>query len=140
MKKVLIFGDFDLVHPGHIHFMREAKKEADELIVAVTCSSVINQLKGRKPMYSERERLKAVRAVPIVTRVLLGDKQLKSFSVIQRVRPNVICVGYDQRALEKELRAYIASNELIIPVRRLTAYHPETFKSSIRKNLVHVTA
>ena len=47
-KKVMVFGTFDGIHDGHRHFLREAKKQGEELIVAVSKDEVVQKLKNRK--------------------------------------------------------------------------------------------
>ena len=60
-NKVLIFGSFDLLHPGHISLFKDAKKLGDHLTVVVARNSTIQKVKGHKPKYDENDRLEHVK-------------------------------------------------------------------------------
>lgn len=136
MKKVLVFGDFDILHPGHLHFLRRASRGTSLLVVAVTRAAVVKKLKKRLPLHSDRERLAAIRRIPYVTQAILGDKTLRSFKVIQRIRPSLICIGYDQNALANEIRSYCLAARLHIPMRTISAHRPDIYKSSAIRKLI----
>lgn len=106
MKKVLVFGTFDILHPGHLYFLREAKKHGDHLTVVVTPSAVVKQLKGKVPMFGEQHRVATVKLMSFLDRVVLGDRTLSSFTVLKKYKPDVICIGYDQETLAKYIKAY----------------------------------
>ena len=59
MKKVLVFGTFDILPPGHLYFLREAKKHGEHLTVVVTPSAVVKQLKGKADGRLIQELVKA---------------------------------------------------------------------------------
>ncbi|OGZ54658.1 MAG: hypothetical protein A3B25_03515 [Candidatus Ryanbacteria bacterium RIFCSPLOWO2_01_FULL_48_26] len=130
--KVLVFGTFDLLHKGHIYFLKQARKFGDTLIAIVARDSSAMDLKNRKPRHGERARLAAVRGIPGVSKTFLGDKILGSYSVLKKLQPDTICFGYDQYGLETDLRARMETGELPrIKIIRLKAYKPEKFKTSI---------
>ena len=62
MTKVMVFGTFDPLHPGHVDFFRQAKQHGDELVVVVALDSTVEKTKGRKPSLGENARLAAVQA------------------------------------------------------------------------------
>lgn len=99
MKKVVVFGVFDLLHPGHLYFLKQAKKYGDHLTVVVTRNARMLAEKKRKPepVFNERERLAIVQALRMVDQAVLGD-QTGQWSVLKRLRPDVVCIGYDQKA------------------------------------------
>lgn len=93
-KKVLIGGTFDLLHPGHIHYLREAHKRG--LVYAVVArDSVVKKIKGREPIFDERSRLTLVSSLKYVYEAMLGDEEDFMKPVI-KVRPDVILLGPDQ--------------------------------------------
>lgn len=106
MKKVLVFGTFDILHPGHLYFLREAKKHGEHLTVVVTPSAVVKQLKGKAPMFGEVHRVATVKLMSFVDQVLIGDRTLSTFDVLKKSKPDVICFGYDQKTLAKYIEAY----------------------------------
>ena len=107
MKTAMASGTFDLIHPGHLYYLSEAKKYGDRLIVVVARDNNILKFKGKKPKYSEKERLEHVRQLSMVDEALLGHEG-NIFDIIKEIKPDVICLGYDQKPvtieeLKKEL-------------------------------------
>ena len=107
MKKIITFGSFDVLHPGHIHFFKQAKKHGDYLFVVVARDKTIQKIKGRKPTHDEIKRRQAVQKIRQVNRAVLGSLK-DPYKIIERVHPDVICLGYDQSSftdnLEPELK------------------------------------
>jgi FAD synthetase len=101
MTKVMCFGTFDILHPGHLYLFSEAKKLGDELVVVVGRDSTVRKVKGREPMHGERERLANVAKQEMVGRAVLGDPE-DFYSVIEQEKPDVLCLGYDQKSFISE--------------------------------------
>lgn len=104
-RRVVATGTFDIIHPGHIAFLEEAKKLGDELIVIVARE---NNVKHKpKPVIPEEQRRKVVEALKPVDRAILGDKD-DIFKPIVELQPDIIVLGYDQHFdvswLEEELK------------------------------------
>ena len=95
MKKVVVFGVFDLLHPGHLYFLHEARKCGDHLAVVVTRDARVMHEKKHKPVFNERERLEMVTALRMVDSAALGDR-VGEWKILKKIRPDVVCVGYDQ--------------------------------------------
>jgi len=128
---VVIFGVFDLLHKGHISLFKQAKKHGEVVAIVARDSSVL-KIKNRNSHHKERTRLAAVRRIPEVSKVFLGDKVLGSYSVLKKLKPQTICLGYDQRTLETDLRVRIKKRELpSIKIIRLKPHKPHKFKTSI---------
>ena len=106
-KRVVVFGIFDGVHDGHRDLFRQARELGDELVVIVGRDEVAEKLKGRRPRYSEAERVAMLKQEPLVDDAILGDRELSTYTVLVRCNPDVVCVGYDQQALEKDLREWM---------------------------------
>ena len=128
-KKVLVSGSFDLIHPGHLNFFKSAKKHGHHLTIIVARDSIIKQVKGRKPKYNEKQRLKHVKETGFADEVMLGYKRNK-MKILEKIKPDIICLGYDQKFFIKELKDYIKDNKLKIKIKRLRAYKPHIYKSS----------
>lgn len=60
MKRVITIGTFDIFHMGHINILERAKALGDYLIVGVSSGELNFSKKGRKPVYSEADRLKII--------------------------------------------------------------------------------
>lgn len=97
MRRVVVFGVFDLLHPGHLYFLQQAKKHGTHLTVVVTRDTRVCAEKKHQPFFNERERLSMVGALKWVDRAILGDK-VGEWRVLKRLRPDIVCVGYDQNA------------------------------------------
>lgn len=125
--RVLLFGTFDHLHPGHQFVLDEAAKRG-EVFVVIARDTNVERIKGRAPDQSEEERKAGVmRELPKAV-VLLGDPE--NFLVpVREVRPDLIILGYDQR-----LPPGVTEADLLCPVERLPAFHPEQYKSSLRRD------
>ena len=88
-------GAFDLLHVGHLRYLRGAKKLADILVVAVNSDASVRRLKGPgRPVFPEQERAEIVAALDAVDHVLLfGEDDVRG--VIRRLRPDVHVKGSD---------------------------------------------
>ncbi|HYA70001.1 MAG TPA: adenylyltransferase/cytidyltransferase family protein [Thermoplasmata archaeon] len=99
--RVMATGVFDLLHPGHVYFLLEAKKLGDELVVVVARDQTARRLK-REPYVPEAMRREMVEALKPVDRAVLGSATDIYATVVQE-RPNIIALGYDQVWNEKEV-------------------------------------
>ena len=102
MKLVMCAGTFDIIHPGHLYFLSEAKKFGDKLIVVVARDDTSERMKGKKPVHNEKIRLEQVRGLEIVNQAVLG-KTGSIFNIVEEIKPNIICLGYDQKVLKQDL-------------------------------------
>ncbi len=130
MKKVLVFGSFDFLHAGHLHFFEQAKKRGDYLMVCVARDENVERAKGRKPFFSEKERLRMVAALRVVDRACLGAKK-DFYATAKREKPQTIVLGFDQPADESAVRGRLHELGLKAKVVRLkTGFLPSKYKSS----------
>ncbi|MBI4239634.1 adenylyltransferase/cytidyltransferase family protein [Candidatus Uhrbacteria bacterium] len=133
-KTVLAFGTFDVLHPGHITYLEQARKKGDRLAVIVARDITVKKLRGELPIFGERDRLRMVGALKCVDMALLGDARdhIKS---VERVKPDVLCLGYDHRLTIQSLKIDLAKRNIPIPsIVRLRHYKKEKYKSSIVKS------
>ncbi len=121
MKRVLVFGTFDILHPGHIYFLRQAKKYGDFLIVSLAREKYIKKIKGRRPRHSEIERKRLLESLKFVDKVVLGSKR-DYLKHILRQKPDVIALGYDQEAFTESLKEKLAVKGLKVKVVRIKSY------------------
>ena len=129
MKKVMCAGTFDVVHPGHLYYLSEAKKYGDKLIVVVARDETSENFKGKKPVHNEKERLEAVRTLEIVDKAVLGNHG-SIFDIIGEIKPDVICLGYDQKTQKQELEDELRKRGIKADVARIDPYMPNLYKSS----------
>lgn len=126
MKKVIVFGTFDLIHPGHVHLLKEAKEYGDFLVVVVARDSTVCEVKGKLPTNKEDERVKNVEKLNIADKVMLGCLDDK-YKVIADEKPDIIALGYDQKVFVGQLTDVIDDNVQIV---RISPYMPDLYKSS----------
>jgi len=102
-KKVLVSGCFDLLHGGHIAFFKTAASYGD-LYVSVGRDNNLFNLKGKKPYFSEEERLYIVRSIKYVHEAFLagGFGMLDFEPDIQRIKPDIFIVNKDGHTSDKE--------------------------------------
>ena len=132
MKKVLVFGTFDGLHEGHFNFFKQAKEYGDFLIVVVGRDSTIVKTKRKLPKFNENERLKAVQNCDLVFKSRLGNEGDNPYKVIEEIKPDIICLCYDQTHFTDKLQTKLQEMGMSnIEIKRLTAYKPETHHSSL---------
>lgn len=133
---VLVFGTFDLLHEGHVHFLSQAKQYGDKLIVALAPDNIVLGLKGRLPSNFFVNRLNNLKRLDLADDIISGDGTLRNWEVIDSVNPNTIALGYDQTELAKELKAFIAENQKPIRLVFMEPYIDRTLHSSVLRNKV----
>jgi len=128
MPKVMVFGTFDIIHPGHLNFLRQAKRYG-KLIVIISRDETVKELKGRAPIHNENQRLKKIRKLDIAEQVILGSIKSK-YELIKKIKPDVICLGYDQRYFIDRLKEKLKDFNLKTKIVRLKPYKEGIYKSS----------
>lgn len=137
-KRVLAFGCFDIVHPGHIFYLKKAAALGSELVVVVARDSTIIKGKSHKPVQDEKTRLEVVRALKPVDKAILGSKAGSRFRVIERVKPDVIALGYNQRITKREIQLFLKDTGLKAKVVRMPAFKRKKYKSTLARNRIEL--
>ncbi len=140
-KIVLASGVFDLLHLGHVKFLEEAKKaggKVAELVVVVARDHTVEETKGSKPIMPENQRRALVDSLKVVDHAVLGFKNLDIGDVIERVKPDIIALGYDQAEMEKRVQEYVRKHHLKTKVVRVGKFESDELDSSskIRQKIV----
>jgi len=128
MKTVMAFGTFDILHPGHINFLKQAKKYGS-LIVIIARDKTVREVKGKTPKYSEKERLKALKSLNLADKAIFGSLNDK-YAAIKKYKPKLITLGYDQTYFTDRLKDELKRLKLKTKVIRLKPHKPEIYKSS----------
>jgi FAD synthetase len=106
MVKVMATGTFDILHLGHIYFLKEAKKLGDTLAVVVATDATVRKLK-HEPVNPEKIRLDLIKELKIVDEAYLG-REKDMYDILKEIKPDIITLGYDQihdeNAIENELK------------------------------------
>jgi D-beta-D-heptose 7-phosphate kinase/D-beta-D-heptose 1-phosphate adenosyltransferase len=96
-RERLVFtnGVFDLLHPGHVEYLEEAKALGDRLIVGVNGDASVRRLKGeRRPLVPEADRVALLGALASVDAAIVFDEDTPEH-LIREVRPDVLVKGGD---------------------------------------------
>lgn len=117
MVRVMATGVFDLLHVGHLHYLRQAKALGDELVVIIARDARVRRMK-REPIVPEERRRELVEALKPVDRALLGHED-DIYRSVERVRPDVIALGWDQAFHEGEIEAECRRRGVPVRVVRL---------------------
>ena len=135
MKKVIVFGTFDGLHEGHLNFFEQAREYGDYLLVVIGRDSTVVNVKKRLPKHNEKERLSSVLRCGLVDEARLGNEGTSPYKVIEETKPDIICLGYDQIYFTDKLESALKNMGLEnIEIKRLKAYKPEIYHSSIINN------
>lgn len=104
MNRVVAQGTFDIIHPGHVHYLRDAAAMGDELHVIIARRE--NVTHKEPPVLPNRQRRDVVAALEVVDEAHIGHES-DIFVPIEEIDPDVIALGYDQHhdvdAIEDEL-------------------------------------
>lgn len=132
-KIVLASGTFDLLHLGHVKYLEEAKKAGGrdaKLMVVVARDSTVEKRKRKKPVISESQRRALVESLKVVDEAVLGYEVFSIEKVIQKIRPDVIAVGYDQEGIDQTIRNYVRRKGLDIKVAKIGKFSEDELDSS----------
>jgi len=124
-KKVLVGGVFDVLHPGHIYFLRKAAEYGKVYVVVARDSTVIKH-KGRAPVLDEKARVEVLNSIKWVEEAFLGEEPPDFSAVLRRVKPDIVFLGADQGWLRPEVeRAAAAAGvrvEILMMDKRVGGY------------------
>ncbi|MFW6134450.1 MAG: adenylyltransferase/cytidyltransferase family protein [Elusimicrobiota bacterium] len=100
-KIVFTNGCFDIIHPGHIHILREASKKGDILIVGINTDDSVKKIKGpARPVFNENARAETVSSMEMVDYVLMFSEETP-YRIIKKIKPDVLVKG--SQYSEKEI-------------------------------------
>jgi len=139
MKKVLVFGTFDGLHEGHLNFFKQAREAGEslfnfeeiKLIAVVGRDSTVERVKKRLPKQDQFERLLAVQKCVFIDEARLGNEGVSVYQILGEVKPDLICLGYDQVVFTDKLEQKLKEMGLKAEIRRMKPYKPEIYHSSI---------
>ncbi len=125
MVRVLATGTFEILHPGHLLYLEEAKKLGDELFVIVARDVNVKKRK-RTPIIGEEQRLKMISALKVVDKAMLGNEK-DMFEPLYSIKPDIIAIGYDQGFDEVMLGRELKKRSFKSKVVRIKRYDSNAF-------------
>lgn len=133
LRVVLTGGVFDIIHPGHIHTLNNAKKLGDVLVVVVATDKTAVKMKKRTPLHNQKQRQILVEALSIVDLCVIGH-ETDLFKTVEMIKPQIIALGYDQIHQEKFIKDGCKRINLNVKVARLQSPVPEISSSNIERD------
>jgi cytidyltransferase-like protein len=134
IRVVFIGGGFEIIHPGHVYTIDRARRLGDVLVAVVARDGTIRRRKGREPVAAEGERVALLSSLRQVDAAILGV-QGDIYRTLERVRPDVVALGYDQHHAEAEIVAEAARRGMKLKVVRLDTPRPEIKTSRLLKEI-----
>jgi len=141
MRKVMVFGTFDILHAGHLKFLEEAKKlggKDAKLIAVIARDSTVQKVRGRPPIFSEEDRRKLIEGLKPVDEAILGYEGGDMLKIVEEKKPDVIVLGYDQRKDMDQFIDELRSRGINAEVYRLPKYGELNSSSIIVKKIVEM--
>tara|TARA_B100001027_G_scaffold107303_1_gene73925 strand:+ start:363 stop:827 length:465 start_codon:yes stop_codon:yes gene_type:complete len=94
-KIVFTNGCFDIIHPGHIHVLSQAKLLGDILVVGLNSDKSVKNLKGKeRPLVNESDRAKILLSIKYVDYVTIFDESTPK-DIIEKIKPDTLVKGGD---------------------------------------------
>jgi glycerol-3-phosphate cytidylyltransferase len=94
-RTVITFGTYDVFHVGHLRILERAAALGDRLVVGVSADALNLAKKGRKPVFSQEERLAIVAALKVVDEVFVEESLELKRDYIEKYRADVLAMGDD---------------------------------------------
>ena len=117
VKRVVAQGTFDILHPGHVHYLRDAAAMGDELVVIVARGE--NVTHKEPPILPNSQRVSMIEALTPVDQAILGHPE-DIFSPIEDLDPDVIALGHDQHHDPEAIESKLAERGIDCDVRRVS--------------------
>ncbi|MFW5916957.1 MAG: adenylyltransferase/cytidyltransferase family protein [Halorubrum sp.] len=121
MTRVVAQGTFDLLHPGHVHYLEDAETYGDELHAIVARRSNVTHKPA--PILCAEQRRDTVAALAAVDEAHLGHPE-DVFVPIERIDPDVIVLGFDQHHDEDAIAGALAERGIDCRVERASGREP----------------
>ena len=134
IRVIFVGGGFEIIHYGHVYTLAKARNLGDALVVSVARDSTIRKRKSREPLIGEVDRGRLLSALRDVDAAILGVEG-DIYVTLEKVRPDVVALGYDQYHLEEDVKREAAKRGMKVKVVRLDSPYPKIKTSRILKEL-----
>ncbi len=132
LVKIMVFGTFDGLHKGHIHFFNQAKNIVKNsfLIVSIARDKNVLKIKGKLPFLNEIDRMNLVEECNLVDKIVLSGLK-NHIPHIVKENPKIIALGYDQKFYVKNLKKDLKNKGILVKIIRLKPYKKNLFKNHL---------
>ena len=136
---VLAGGFFDILHPGHIKFLENAKKHGDYLFILLENDNKAKEIKGpKRPINSQKDRAKILSFLPSVDYIfLLSDMTNNNYydKIILQLKPDIIATtDKDPFINHKERQAKLVNGKVVSVIKRISDHSTTKLVNLMSKN------
>lgn len=121
LKRILIAGTFDILHPGHVFLISEAAK-LGEVIVVIARDENVLRTKGRPVIVPEDQRLFMIQALKGVSKAVLGNSGPDFVKIVEDLEPDILLLGPNQKISLEEIQKRLEQLGLKTKVKRLEKF------------------
>lgn len=129
-KIVLVGGAFDILHPGHLTFLKKAKKQGDYLVLILESDETIKKNKGEdRPVNSQKKRAKALENLGIVNKIISLTPHMTNSdydSLVSKIKPSIIATTKGDKNISHKLRQAKLTRARLVEVTDLINGHSTT--------------
>lgn len=135
-KIVLIGGCFDLIHPGHITFLKKSKNAGNVLIVLLESDQSMVK-SGKNPAHNQKERLIVLESIRYVDYVIslrgiLHDANY--YAIVKKIKPDIIAVTEsDPQIVHKKIQADSVGAQVKIVTKRIKNYSSSRLRVKLKE-------
>ena len=131
-------GTFDLLHMGHIYYLKEAKKLGDILAVVVATDATVRKFK-HDPITPQEIRVNLIKELKMVDEAYLGHEE-DMYAIVEEIKPDIIALGFDQIHDVATIKNELKKRKLNVQVVRLSKYQGESDLEGTRRIIQKVIA
>ncbi len=114
-KKVLVGGCFDILHYGHIYFLKKASKLGNYLIVALESDEKVKKIKGpKRPIHTQKKRAEILKSLRFVNKVISLPPSPDYIHLVKRIKPNIIACDEEDKLLKHREKYESMGVEIVI--------------------------
>ena len=132
MKTVLVFGTFDVIHPGHTFFLEQSATHGDQLIAVIARDEFVYKTKNKTPVHSQQERIEHIIKSGLVNNACLADTKTGTFNVVKKLNPQIVCFGHDQTRLAESFKDWLKTNKMNIEIVIIEPFKRDQYSSTLR--------
>jgi len=133
----MVFGTFDGLHKGHLNFFKQARAltRFPFLIVSVARDKNVIKIKKKHSFLNEKKRMILVKKCKLVDKAVLSGVKNHIPHIVKEY-PDIIALGYDQKAYVKNLKKDLKN--ITVKIIRLKPYKEKIYKNRLLKNKLNL--